>query len=162
MTAVFQRGSGGQGRRELLRELASRFEDDMQVWQLTREAALQDIKRDVRLESLELLAYEQEDVPTTWQLIQEAVTKDADSRVRRRACALLLKNLNCSDLQRNLMIIDWRYGFWAHDLKQPITSARMTEAAQQFNLSVDEVRQQYAAIAAQFPLELILEWRKGS
>jgi hypothetical protein len=134
----------------------------MQVWQLTCEAALQDINRDVRLESLELLAYEQEDAPTTWQLIQEAATKDADSWVWRRACALLLKNLNCSDLQRNFMMIDWLYGFWAHDLKQPITSARDTEAAQQFNLSVDEVRQQYEAIAAQFPVELILEWCKGS
>jgi hypothetical protein len=30
------------------------------------------------------------------------------------------------------------------------------------NLSVDEVRQQYEAIAAQFPVELILEWCKGS
>jgi hypothetical protein len=92
----------------------------MQVWQLTCEAALQDINRDVRLESLKLLAYEQEDAPTTWQLIQEAATKDADSWVRRRACALLLKNLNCSDLQRNLMMIDWLYGFWAHDLKHPL------------------------------------------
>ncbi len=72
------------------------------------------------LESLELLAYEQEDAPTTWQLIQEAATKDADSWVRRRACALLLKNLNCSDRQRNFKMIDWLYGFWAHDLKHPL------------------------------------------
>ena len=135
----------------------------MQVWQLTREAALQDINREVRFDSLELLAYEQKDAPTTWQLIHEAATKDADSWVRSRACALLLENLNCSELQRKLMASDLAsMGFFGHDLKRPITSARVTEAAQRFNLSVDEVRQQYEAIAAQFPVELILEWCKGS
>ena len=60
----------------------------MQVWQLTREAALQDIDREVRFESLELLAYEQKDAPTTWQLIQEAATKDADSWVRQLGLCL--------------------------------------------------------------------------
>ena len=89
--------------RGLLGELARRFEDDMQVWQLTREAALQDINREVRFDSLELLAYEQKDAPTTWQLIHEAATKDADSWVRSRACALLLENLNRSGLQPKLM-----------------------------------------------------------
>ena len=49
---------------------------------------------------------------------------------------------------------------YGHDLKEPITSARVTNAAQRLNLSVDEVRQQYEAIAAQLPVELILEWRK--
>ena len=50
---------------------------------------------------------------------------------------------------------------YGHDLKELITSARVTNAAQRLNLSVDEVRQQYEAIAAQLPVELILEWRKG-
>ena len=50
---------------------------------------------------------------------------------------------------------------YGHDLKELITSARVTNAVQRLNLSVDEVRQQYEAIAAQLPVELILEWRKG-
>ena len=59
------------------------------------------------------------------------------------------------------MAINLLYRHSAHDLKQPITVAHVTAAAQQLNLSVDEVRQQYEAIAAQLPVELILEWRKG-
>ena len=58
------------------------------------------------------------------------------------------------------MAINLPSGHWAHDLKQPITSAHVTAAAQQLNLSMDEVRQQYEAIAAQLPVKLILEWRK--
>ena len=75
---------------------------------------------------------------------------------------MLLESLNCSELQRKLMASDLAaWVLFGHDLKQPITSARVTDAAQRFNLSVDEVRQQYEAIAAQLPVELILEWRKG-
>jgi hypothetical protein len=48
------------------------------------------------------------------------------------------------------------YGF-GRDLKQPITSAHVTNAARQLNLSVDEVRQQYEPIADQLLVELILE-----
>jgi hypothetical protein len=77
------------------------------------------------------------------------------------ACDLLIASLNCSELQRKLMRRDLD-GYWPwYDLKEPITSARVTEAAQRFNLSVDEVRQQYEVIAAQLPVELILEWRQG-
>jgi hypothetical protein len=101
------------------------------------------------------LALQFKDNIQVWQLIGDAATKDADLRVRHMACALLLDSLNCGVLQRKLMV------YWGRDLKQPITSAHVTDAAQQFNLSVDEVRQQYEAIAAQLPVELILEWRKG-
>jgi len=105
--------------------------------------------------------------PTTWLLICEAVNKDSNSDVRGRACALLLQSLGCSELQLKLMSRSplYLYGYdgygpW-HDPKRRITSARVTEAAQRFNLSVDEVRQQYEAIAAQLPVELSLVWRKG-
>ena len=110
--------------------------------------------------SLQTLARQFDDV-RVWQLIHNAATKDTSQWVRRMACDLLIASLNCSELQRKLMRRDLD-GYWPwYDLKEPITSARVTEAAQRFNLSVDEVRQQYEVIAAQLPVELILEWRQG-
>jgi hypothetical protein len=143
-----------------LRLLANGQKDDPITWHLIREAALKDTAPAIRSASLELLANGQKDDPTTWYLIREAATKDSNSDVCGRACALLLQSLGCSELQRKLMSRDlYGYGPW-HDPKKPITSARIAYAAQRLNLSVDEVRQQYEAIAAQLPVELILEWRK--
>jgi len=97
-------------------------------------------------------------------VLREFMTAVIQSRywsVRSKVCALLLPSLHCSELQRKLMLPYWPLVSYGHDLKEPITSAHVTAAAQRFNLSVDEVRQQYEAIAAQLPVELILEWRKG-
>jgi hypothetical protein len=110
---------------------------------------------------LETLA-RQFDYIQVWQLIRDAAIKDTEWYVRISACSLLLRSLNCSELQKKLMASELeRWDLFGHDLTQPITSARVTAAAKRFNLSVDEVRQQYEAIAAQLPVELILEWRKG-
>ena len=115
-----------------------------------------------RWEFLNALARQYKDDVQVWQIIREAATKDADSHVRRRACALLIESLNCSELQRKLMARNRQYwDYFAHDLKRPIKSARVTAAAKRLNLSEDEVRRQYEAIANQLPVELILEWRKG-
>jgi hypothetical protein len=160
LMTVFKRGSGEKERHRLILQLASQFVDNMQVWQLIREAVQQDIHARVRVASVHFLGQAQKDHPVTWQLIRDAATKDADSWVRSRACDLLLDRLYCSKLQRNLMHRPHSTGF-SHDPKEPITSVCVTEMAQRFNLSVDEVRRQYEAIAAQLPIELILEWRKG-
>jgi hypothetical protein len=162
MTAVFQRGSVGWERCFLLQALVRQFQDDVQVWQLIRAAALKDLWTQARYGSLELLAYHQKDDSTTWQLIYDAATKHRDLYVRGKVCRLLLQSLGCSELQNKLMSNNHRYWYgFGHDLKEPITSVHATDAAKRLNLSVDEVRQQYEAIAAQLPVELILEWRKG-
>ena len=100
------------------------------------------------------------DYVQNWQLIRYAAIKDTDPYVRRRACALLLRGLNCHELQQELMGAGAN-GPFGYDLKQPITSAHVTKTAKRLNLSVDEVQQQYEAIAEQLSVELILEWRQA-
>jgi hypothetical protein len=46
-----------------------------------------------------------------------------------------------------------------YDPKEPITSQRIAYVAQKLDLSVDEVRQQYEAIADRLQIELNLEER---
>jgi hypothetical protein len=74
---------------------------------------------------------------------------------------LIQRMASCNELQHKLMTPRGYWGYFKHDLKRPITSARVTTAAKRLNLSEDNVRQQYEAIAAQLPVELILAWRKG-
>jgi hypothetical protein len=139
--------------------LANGQKDDQATWQITREAATSAPEWQVRLRGLELLANGQKDDPITWQMIHMAATKDANPYVRSAMCGLLLRHVDCDEVQRKLMSRNFNGRYSWHDPQELITSAHTARAAQELNLDVDEVRRQYEELATRLRIELNLEWR---
>jgi hypothetical protein len=108
--------------------------------------------------AITLLADGQKDDPTTWKLIREAAMRDLSAFLRSSACDLLLRAANCNELQQKMMLknLDEKRSGW-HDPKEPVTYRRVAYMAQKLNLSIDEVRQQYEAIADRLQIAIDLE-----